>query len=213
MDIREDKIALIMQLRKQGITDARVLSAIERVPREAFVSKHFQDRAYENNPLPIECGQTISQPYIVAFMCAAAEIEERDRVLEIGTGSGYQAAVLSHLCRRVYTIERHPPLHKIAETRLRDMGYDNVTTLLGDGMKGWEAQAPFDSIILTAAGEEIPDILKNQLKVGGVLVAPVGGINAIQSLRRLRRTEDGFEEEDLLEVRFVPLLEGVASDP
>lgn len=216
MDNRQDqeaKIALIMELRKQGITDAEVLSAIERVPREAFISKHFQDRAYENNPLPIECGQTISQPYMVAYMCCAAEIDERDRVLEIGTGSGYQAAVLSHLCRRVYTIERHPPLQKSAEALLRDSGYDNVTTLLGDGMKGWEVQAPFDRIILTAAAEEVPDGLKDQLKVGGVLIAPVGDASQIQSLRRLRRTDEGFEEEDLLKVRFVPLLEGVAKEP
>ena len=213
MEIREDKIALIMELRKQGITDARVLSAIELVPRETFLSKHFQDRAYENNPLPIECGQTISQRFMVAYMCCAAEIEERDRVLEIGTGSGYQAAVLSHLCRRVYTLERHPPLHKIAEARLRDLGYGNVTTLLGDGQKGWPAQAPFDRILVTAAGEEVPAALKEQLKVGGCLIAPVGGSSQVQSLVCIRRTPDGFEEEDLLQVRFVPLLEGVALNP
>jgi len=213
MDIRDDKIALIMELRKQGLTDVRVLSALERVPREAFLSRHFQARAYENNSLPIECGQTISQPYMVAYICAVAEIEERDRVLEIGTGSGYQSAVLSHLCRRVYTLERHPALQKSAEARLRDLGYDNVTTQLGDGTRGWDVQAPFDRIVLTAAGSSVPDALIDQLKEGGVLVAPVGEAGLDQSLIRLRKTPQGLEEEDLLKVRFVPLLEGVAKEP
>jgi protein-L-isoaspartate(D-aspartate) O-methyltransferase len=213
MDDDPGKIQLIMALRKQGITDAKILSAIEMVQRELFVSRPFVDRAYENNPLPIACGQTISQPFIVATMCVALEIKERDRVLEIGTGSGYQAAVLSHLCRRVYTIERHPSLQKSAEIRLRDLGYDNVTTLLGDGMLGWEAQAPFDRIIVTAAGTQIPEVLLNQLKEGGILVAPVGESSNDQTLVQIRRTPTDFQQTDLLPVRFVPLLEGVAREP
>lgn len=207
-----EKIQLIMALRRQGIVDARVLSAIEKVPREAFVDPLDQDRAWDDNALPIDCGQTISQPYVVAYMTCAAEIGERQRVLEIGTGSGYQAAVLSQLCLRVYTMERHPALMKQAEKRLRDLGYDNVTTLLGDGTKGWPEQAPFDRIIVTAAGESVPDELVNQLADGGILIAPIGESRDYQRLVKLRKQDDHIEQEDLLPVRFVPLLKGVARE-
>lgn len=207
-----EKIQLIMALRRQGIVDARVLSAIERVPRETFVEPGDIDRAWDDNALPIDCGQTISQPYVVAYMTSAAEIGERQRVLEIGTGSGYQAAVLSLLCLRVYTMERHAALLKQAEQRFRDLGYDNVTTLLADGSKGWPEQAPFDRIIVTAATPKIPDELIDQLADGGILVAPVGESRETQQLVKLRKQDGQIEREDLLLVRFVPLLKGVARD-
>lgn len=212
MDESSEKIQLIMTLRRQGIVDARVLSAIEKVPREVFVQAEDQLRAWDDNALPIDCGQTISQPYIVAFMTCALEIGERERVLEIGTGSGYQAAVLSHLCRRVYTMERHPALMRQAEKRLHDLGYDNVTTLLADGTNGWPEQAPFDKIIVTAAAGSIPPVLIDQLREGGILVAPIGESRDSQMLVRVRKQGGRVEQEDLLPVRFVPLLKGVARE-
>ncbi len=204
------KIRLIMELRRSGIGDARVLGAIERVPRDVFVLPNFADQAYDNNALPISHGQTISQPYVVAFMTEALEVGERMRVLEIGTGSGYQAAVLSHLCRRVYTVERYRSLLREAETRLSELGLHNVTTRHGDGMEGWSEQAPFDRIIVTAAAEEVPRALLDQLAEDGVMVVPVGREGWSQEVLRLRRTAAGFESEDLLPVRFVPLVAGLA---
>jgi protein-L-isoaspartate(D-aspartate) O-methyltransferase len=201
-----DRIRLIMKLRKAGISDTRVLSAIESIPREMFVSQAFLDRAYEDTALPIESGQTISQPSIVAWMSWALEVGERDRVLEIGTGSGYQAAVLSRLCRRVYSIERHKDLLKIAESRFKALGITNITTQHGDGAKGWKAAAPFDRIMVTAAATEIPPVLIEQLKVGGVMVIPVGKKTSDQILLRLTRTETGVDTQHLLPVRFVPLV-------
>lgn len=212
MDDPSDRIQLIMTLRRQGIVDARVLSAIEKVPREVFVQAEDQLKAWDDNALPIDCGQTISQPYIVAFMTCALEIGERERVLEIGTGSGYQAAVLSHLCRRVYTMERHPTLMRQADKRLHDLGYDNVTTLLADGTNGWPEQAPFDKIIVTAAADSIPQVLIDQLREGGILVAPIGESRDSQTLVRVRKLGGQIEQEDLLPVRFVPLLKGVARE-
>ena len=173
-DIDPRAIGLIMALRKQGITDARVLSAIERTPRELFVEGPFLHSAYENTALPIACGQTISQPYVVALSTLALEVADNMRVLEIGTGSGYQTAVLSRLCRRVYSIERHRPLLLEAEQRFKALKLDNVSTRHGDGFLGWPEQAPFDRILLTAATPEIPDVLMDQLKPNGILVAPVG---------------------------------------
>ena len=152
----QDQIGLIMQLRRRGIRDNKVLRAIERVPRDLFVDEAFADHAYQDIALPIECGQTISQPYVVAFMTEHLELDERHKVLEIGTGSGYQAAVLSHLCRRVYTVERWRELQKAAERRLAKLGITNVTTIIGDGWLGWPPQAPFDRIIVTAAADEAP---------------------------------------------------------
>ncbi len=212
MDDPSDRIQLIMTLRRQGIVDARVLSAIEKVPREVFVQAEDQLKAWDDNALPIDCGQTISQPYIVAFMTCALEIGERERMLEIGTGSGYQAAVLSHLCRRVYTMERHPALMRQAQKRLHDLGYDNVTTLLADGTNGWPEQAPFDKIIVTAAADSIPQVLIDQLREGGILVAPIGESRDNQTLVRVRKLGGRVEQEDLLPVRFVPLLKGVARE-
>ena len=149
----QDQIGLIMQLRRRGIRDNKVLRAIERVPRDLFVDEAFADHAYQDIALPIECGQTISQPYVVAFMTEHLELDERHKVLEIGTGSGYQAAVLSHLCRRVYTVERWRELQKAAERRLAKLGITNITTIIGDGWLGWPPQAPFDRIIVTAAAD------------------------------------------------------------
>ena len=169
----QDQIGLIMQLRRRGIRDTKVLRAIERVPRELFVDEAFADHAYQDIALPIECGQTISQPYVVAFMTEHLELDERHKVLEIGTGSGYQAAVLSHLCRRVYTVERWRELQKAAERRLAKLGITNVTTIIGDGWLGWPPQAPFDRIIVTAAAREAPPALIDQLKIGGRMIIPV----------------------------------------
>jgi len=201
---------LIMGLRAQGIRDARVLKAIETVPRNQFVEESYAELAYDDRSLPIQCGQTISQPFIVAYMTEMLKVSDRDKVLEIGTGSGYQAAVLAKLCRRVYTIERYRTLHKIAEQRIKDLGISNVTAMVGDGMKGWPAQAPFDKIIVTAAADEIPQDLIDQLKVGGIMVIPVGPVGGVQFLHRVVRTEDGYQDDALIGVRFVPLVPGKA---
>lgn len=203
---QNEKAQLIMTLRGMGIVDADVLSAIEQVPREMFVARALQAHAYENASLPIAMDQTISQPYIVAIMSAALQLTGRERVLEIGTGSGYQAAILSFLCRRVYSIERLRPLLVDADNRLREIRVTNVTTRLGDGARGWPEAAPFDRIILTCAPPVIPDMLLNQLKIGGIMVAPVGH-DRNQQLVTIRRSEAGFEEATLLPVKFVPLVE------
>ena len=206
-DFQNEKARLIMTLRGMGVVEADVLSAIERVPRELFVPKALNQYAYENASLPIALEQTISQPYIVARMTAALELTGRERVLEIGTGSGYQAAILSFLCRRVYSIERLRPLLVEAENRFRKLRITNVTSKFGDGAKGWPEGAPFDRVILTCAPAEIPATLLNQLKTGGIMVAPEGR-DREQSLVVIRRTEEGFERQELLPVRFVPLVEG-----
>ena len=203
---QNEKAQLIMTLRGMGIVDADVLSAIEQVPREMFIARALQAHAYENASLPIAMDQTISQPYIVAIMSAALQLTGRERVLEIGTGSGYQAAILSFLCRRVYSIERLRPLLVDADNRLREIRVTNVTTRLGDGARGWPEAAPFDRIILTCAPPVIPDMLLNQLKIGGIMVAPVGH-DRNQQLVTIRRSEAGFEEATLLPVKFVPLVE------
>jgi len=203
------QIRLIMELRSEGITDPDVLGAIERTPREEFVPEQFRDRAYENTALPIIEGQTISQPYIVALMTQALELHKRAKVLEIGTGCGYQAAVLSQLCRRIYTIERHRALAREAIKRLQDLGYANITTMIGDGTKGWPEQAPFDRIIATAAAPgEVPQELFDQLADGGILVAPIGQSPMDQHLWRYRKNGDEITSERLCAVRFVPLVRG-----
>lgn len=206
------KIRLIMTLRQQGITDTDVLSAMEKVPRELFVTEQFLDQAYENTALPIGSGQTISQPLVVALMTQELELTDRDKVLEVGTGSGYQAAVLSHLCRRVYTIERHRDLLEKAKKKFEQLNLRNITEMVGDGMKGWRAQAPFDKIIVTAgAVEKAPEALKDQLKIGGIMVIPVGDDPNSQMLKKYTKQDDDlFSVIDLLPVRFVPLLPNVA---
>jgi protein-L-isoaspartate(D-aspartate) O-methyltransferase len=202
-------LRLLMELRGAGITDARALGAIERVPREIFVPATFRDQAWENVALPIGQGQTISQPLVVALMTEALEVGERHKVLEIGTGSGYQAAVLARLCRRVFTLERHRGLLKEAEKRFAELKLHNVTTRFGDGTKGWPEQAPFDRVIVTAAAADIPGNLLDCLTESGVLVAPVGEEHRDQQLIRVRREGDNFRHEELGPVRFVPLVEGL----
>lgn len=207
------KIRLIMELRQQGISDTKVLSAIERVQRELFVSPNFVDQAYENTALPIEEGQTISQPYVVAFMTQVLGVTPRMRVLEVGTGSGYQAAVLARLCRRVFTIERYRTLLRLAEEKFRAARINNIVSLLGDGAKGWPDLAPFDRIIVTAAAPEVPAALKEQLSdKGGILVVPVGRDSQAQNILRIVRDGETFETEELLPIRFVPLVAGVVRD-
>lgn len=203
-------IELIMGLRSRGIRSTRVLAAVEKVPRHLFVSPEFQAQAYSDHALPIECGQTISQPFVVAYMSEQLDVGDRDKVLEVGTGSGYQAAVLSHLARRVYTIERYRTLAKEAEERFEALGITNVTTLIGDGMKGWPAQAPFDRIIVTAAAEDVPHDLLDQLKVGGIMIIPVGPAGGAQHIMKITRTKEGYQRQALLPVRFVPLVPGKA---
>ncbi len=212
MTVAARKIRLIMQLRGAGIGDTNVLSAIERIPREAFVPDSFQDQAYEDRSLPIGHGQTLSQPQVVALMTQALRIDRRIKVLEIGTGSGYQAAVLSRLCRRLYTIERHRELQRAAERRFQALRLHNITARVGDGAKGWPEQAPFTRIIVTAAAPEVPAALVDQLAPGGIMVVPVGERGADQNLLRLTRDTDGIHEEILGSVRFVPLIDGLPSN-
>ncbi|MFB3101664.1 MAG: protein-L-isoaspartate(D-aspartate) O-methyltransferase [Alphaproteobacteria bacterium] len=204
-----NKARLILALRSTGITNTAVLSAIERVPRELFVPETFRDQAYENTALPIGYGQTLSQPLVVASMVEALELSNRIKLLEVGTGSGYHAAILAQLCRRVYTIERHRPLLAEAERRFVELGLHNITTRAGDGMLGWPEQAPFERISVTAASDTPPAALLDQLAVGGIMVVPVGGRDRTQVLQQIRRTEAGYETHDLMDVRFVPLLPGL----
>ena len=207
------KVRLILSLRQGGVTDTRILSAIERVPREVFVPEPFRDQAYEDMALPIGHGQTLSQPAVVARMLEALDLGERMKVLEVGTGSGYHAAVMARLCRRVYTVERHRPLLHEAEQRFAALGLHNVTTMAGDGMRGWPQQAPFDRISVTAAAVEPPSALLDQLAVDGIMVVPVGKPGQAQTLMRVVRTAQGLEVSELAPVRFVPLVPGIATGP
>jgi len=204
------KIRLIMELRRSGVTDTRVLSAIERIPREIFVPEPFKDQAYENTALPIKLGQTISQPLVVASMSQALAVGERMKVLEIGTGSGYQAAVLAKLCRRLYTIERHGPLLAGAEEIFKQLRLHNITAIVADGSRGWPEQAPFDRIMVTAAAEKVPEKLVDQLADGGVMVLPLGAQGGDQDLIRVTKQDGKTREESLFPVRFVPLVAGEA---
>jgi protein-L-isoaspartate(D-aspartate) O-methyltransferase len=206
------KIRLIMELRRAGIADTEVLSAIERIPREVFTPESFRHQAYENLAIPIGQGQTLSQPQVVAQMTQALRASRRTKVLEVGTGSGYQAAVLSRLCRRVYTIERFKELLQTAEARFLQLRLHNITARHGDGWKGWREQAPFDRIIVTAAAASVPGALVDQLAEGGLMVLPVGATSRDQALLRLTRTPDGIVEERLSEVRFVPLVAGIPGE-
>jgi len=208
----QDQMQFILGLRSKGITDQRVLKAMEAIPREAFLEGTFQPRAYADTPLPIDCGQTISQPSVVAQMTQALEITPRCKVLEIGTGSGYQAAILAKLTRRVYTIERHRPLARRAAKRLTALDLGHVTVVTGDGSLGLPAQSPFDRILLTAASEDPPALLLEQLRVGGIMVLPVGQSDTLQTLIKIEKSDSGLEYTELGEVRFVPLLEGIAED-
>lgn len=206
-DLHADKIRLIMRLRKQGINDMRTLGAIEQVPREAFVDKEFLSHAYDDHALPIAMEQTISMPSVVAMMTQALDVKPTHSVLEIGTGSGYQAAVLAKLCRRVHTIERHAKLAEIAKGRFEALKLRNITQHVGDGGKGWPHSAPYERIIVTCAAAEIPHVLLHQLAIGGVMIVPVGPHVAAQQLLKLTRTsEDEVRKETLAPVRFVPLV-------
>lgn len=206
------KMQFLYALRSKGVTDARVLTAMEQVDRADYVKGTFADRAYEDMPLPIACGQTISQPSVVGLMTQALQISPRDKVLEIGTGSGYQAAILSKLARRVYTVDRYRRLVQAARAVFEANDITNITTFTADGSHGFAEQAPFDRILLTAAAEDPPGPLLAQLRVGGIMVLPVGQSDAVQSLIRVTRTETGLEYDELRAVRFVPLLEGLGQE-
>lgn len=198
-----------MQLRRSGINDTAVLSAMENVPRELFVEDAFREHVWDDTALPIACGQTLSQPTVVAWMTAALDLKPSMRVLEIGTGSGYQAAILARLARRVYTIERHRDLLEQAIVRFNQLRLTNIVTKHGDGAKGWKETAPFDRIIVTAAAAEVPATLLAQLANNGVMVIPVGNNVADQILLRISKDEAGnISTQHLMNVRFVPLVEG-----
>ncbi|MCA3440457.1 MAG: protein-L-isoaspartate(D-aspartate) O-methyltransferase [Rhodobacter sp.] len=211
-DSAERKMRFLYALRSRGVTDTRVLTAMERIDRGAFVKGLFADRAYEDMPLPISCGQTISQPSVVALMTQALSVTPRDKVLEIGTGSGYQAAILSQLARRVYTVDRHRRLVREAQELFRALDLTNITAFTADGSFGLADQAPFDRIIVTAAAEDAPGPLLAQLKIGGIMVLPVGQSDTVQSLIKVTRHETGFDYEELGPVRFVPLVEGLGPE-
>ena len=211
-DPAERQMRFLFALRTRGVTDARVLTAMERIDRGAFVRGLFAERAYEDMPLPISCGQTISQPSVVGLMTQALNVQPRDTVLEIGTGSGYQAAILSQLARRVYTVDRHRRLVREAQDVFRDLGLVNITAFTADGSHGLPEQAPFDRIIVTAAAEDPPSPLLAQLKLGGIMVLPVGQSDTVQSLLKVTRLESGFDYEELRPVRFVPLVAGLATE-
>lgn len=213
MSDAERKMQFLFALRSKGVTDSRVLTAMERIDRRDFVRGGlFSNRADEDMPLPIACGQTISQPSVVGVMTQALQVNPRDKVLEVGTGSGYQAAILSHLARRVYTVERHRRLVLAAQKQFDRLQLTNVTAMLGDGSHGLPDIAPFDRIIVTAAAEDPPGPLLAQLRIGGIMVVPVGQSDAVQSLIKVTRTEDGLEYEELRPVRFVPLVEGIGKE-
>jgi protein-L-isoaspartate(D-aspartate) O-methyltransferase len=206
------RMQFLLDLRRRGIMDANVLRAMDDVPREQFVMPNQALSAYSDRAMPIACGQTISQPYVVAYMTQQLRPEPQSSVLEIGTGSGYQAAVLARLVRKVTTIERYRTLAQVARTRLAALGYENIDIIVGDGLDGAPDRAPFDRIIVTAAAEEIPEALVQQLAVGGIMVLPLGPHHGSQCLVRLTRTGEGVARENLIGVRFVPLLPGQARE-
>jgi protein-L-isoaspartate(D-aspartate) O-methyltransferase len=208
----EQKMQFLYAIRSKGVTDQRVLAAMEKIDRGPFVRGVFSERAYDDTPLPIACGQTISQPSVVGLMSQALEVQPRDKVLEVGTGSGYQAAILSQLARRVYTLERHRRLIREAQSIFDSLGLSNVTAMTADGSHGLPDQAPFDRILVTAAAEDPPGPLLAQLRIGGIMVLPVGQSDAVQSLIKVTRLETGFDYEELRAVRFVPLIEGLGQD-
>lgn len=205
----ERKMQFLFALRASGVTDQRTLGAMERIDRALFVRGIFADRAYEDAALTIACGQTISQPSVVGLMTQALQVSPRDKVLEVGTGSGYQAAILSLLARRVYTVDRHRRLVAGARELFGSLGLVNITAITGDGSLGLPDQSPFDRILVTAAPEDPPPALLAQLRTGGIMVVPVGQSDTVQSLIRVTRTETGYDYEELLSVRFVPLVEGI----
>ena len=207
-----DHMKFLLDLRRRGIMDAAVLRAMEEVPRDKFVMPAHVRSAYADRAMPIPCGQTISQPYVVAYMTEQLDVRPQHHVLEIGTGSGYQSAILSRLAAKVTSIERYRTLADAARIRLKALCYDNVDVIVGDGMAGAPDRAPFDRIIVTAAAETVPQTLADQLAVGGIMVLPLGPHDADQTLVKLVRTADGIARTDLIGVRFVPLLPGQARE-
>jgi protein-L-isoaspartate(D-aspartate) O-methyltransferase len=209
----EERMQFLLTLRRRGVHDLRVLRALELVPRERFVEPEQVQFAYVDQALPIECGQTISQPYVVAAMTEALSIEPSHKVLEVGTGSGYQAAILAHLAAEVVTVERYRTLAQVAEQRLHSLDLENVTVIVGDGTLGAPEHAPFDRIIVTAATTEVPPALVEQLREGGILIAPVGPPGGVQTLVQYRKgvKDAPLERHELMQVRFVPLVPGKAA--
>ena len=208
----EQKMQFLFSLRSHGVTNKRVLTAMEKVDRGKYIRGTFEDRAYEDTPLPIACGQTISQPSIVALMTEALDVQPLHKVLEIGTGSGYQAAILSQLARRVYTVDRHRRLVKAAREVFEAENISNIIAFTADGSRGLPEQAPFDRIVLTAASEDPPGPLLAQLRIGGIMVLPVGQSDAVQTLVKVTKTDEGLNYQELRAVRFVPLLEGLGKE-
>jgi len=208
----EEHMEFLLTLRRRGIGDAAVLRAMDDVPRGRFVEAEFAERAYADHALPINCGQTISQPYVVAYMTEQLALRPHHRVLEVGTGSGYQAAVLSRLAREVVSIERYRTLAEQARGRLRALGYDNVEVVTGDGFAGVPAKAPYDRIIITAAAEHVPQALLDQLADDGVMILPLGPHSGSQHIIKLTKSTTGIARENLIAVRFVPLLPGKAQE-
>ena len=207
-----EKMMFQLTLRRRGISDQAVLRAMEEIPRDIFVQPADRADAYRDSALGIACGQTISQPFVVAYMTEQLQLQKHHRVLEIGTGSGYQAAILSRLCREVLTIERYRTLADSARARLEKLGCDNVEVMLGDGFDVPASVGTFDRIIVTAAMEQIPESLTERLEPGGILIAPVGPHQSTQTLLRMTRTDAGFERKELVDVRFVPALPGIARE-
>jgi protein-L-isoaspartate(D-aspartate) O-methyltransferase len=207
-----ERMEFLLTLRRRGIVDQAVLRAMEEVPREHFVDPRYAAAAYADQAMPIACGQTISQPFVVAYMTEQLDVKPHHRVLEVGTGSGYQAAVLSRLARQVVTLERYRTLADSARARLKTLGYSNVEVLLGDGLTGEPLRAPYDRIMVTAAAESVPPALVEQLAPGGIMVLPLGPHHGPQELVRLTKTEDGLKREPLIAVRFVPALPGQARE-
>ena len=208
----ERKMQFLFSLRSHGVINKRVLTAMEKVDRGKYIRGTFEDRAYEDTPLPIACGQTISQPSIVALMTEALDVQPLHKVLEIGTGSGYQAAILSQLARRVYTVDRHRRLVKAARQVFEVENISNIIAFTADGSRGLPEQAPFDRILLTAASEDPPGPLLAQLRIGGIMVLPVGQSDAVQTLVKVTKTDEGLNYQELRAVRFVPLLEGLGKE-
>jgi protein-L-isoaspartate(D-aspartate) O-methyltransferase len=206
------RMEFLLSLRRRGIVDAAVLRAMDEVPRDAFVLKEFAADAYGDHALPIACGQTISQPYVVAYMTEQLALQPDHRVLEVGTGSGYQAAVLSRLAREVVSVERYRTLAEAARAKLAELGVRNVEVLVGDGLAGAPERAPFDRIIVTAAAEQVPEKLVEQLAEGGILLLPLGPHAGPQHIVKLTKSREGIAREELIAVRFVPLLAGKARE-
>ena len=209
-DSKEERGELILKLRQRGVRDLRVLRAMERVPRRLFLSSKFQKQAYRDRALPIDCGQTISAPHMVGMMTSILDIRGNHKVLEIGTGSGYQAAVLSQLAGEVYTVERFETLLRLARQRFDSLGLTTIHSRLSDGFDGWPEKAPFDRIVVTAAAPKVPQALLDQLKPDGIMVIPVGPSGEVQTLFKVTRENTVFSTNKVADVRFVPMVEGVA---